>query len=390
MTQKPTLFLVALLAILAPEAAVALEVDREVLPRITVGGRSVATLDAVDHDSSGADETEINVEDSAILMRFDKRLYENGVAGAVFGFKESEDQVEFHQFHAFYWDRDKAAAIGRMQLRNLLIEFPILRDEDLLEYTHVGNASSNIEFDQRYGELVSFDWFIDRRIQRLGVWGATRRNGPSVAGPDGIDTWGMGYVYEQPEDLQYVKWIRHAGIMLDRQKVTTGAGDEWMSAVIAGIEFNLNMNPQSNWSAAVQIIRNQGIDGITAADVAHGNANAVSNRARAAYTSVVASLRHTARPHLLTRYQGAVTVAWKEYSDIPDATQWSVAPGFVYRLGQGVDLLGQVRYTDYDAGLGGGSDTTVQLGIAFSLEARFNDNIGERDSILNLEHGYIK
>jgi hypothetical protein len=30
------------------------------------------------------------------------------------------------------------------------------------------------------------------------------------------------------------------------------------------------------------------------------------------------------------------------------------------------------------------------LGMAFSLDAMFNDNIGERASILNLEHGYIQ
>jgi len=48
-------------------------------------------------------------------------------------------------------------------------------------------------------------------------------------------------------------------------------------------------------------------------------------------------------------------------------------------------------HTDYDSGLySGGNDTRVQFGIAFSLETRFNDTIGERNSILNLEHGYIK
>jgi hypothetical protein len=39
--------------------------------------------------------------------------------------------------------------------------------------------------------------------------------------------------------------------------------------------------------------------------------------------------------------------------------------------------------------LGGGTDRVVQIGLAFSLEATFNDNVGERDSILNREHGRI-
>ena len=33
---------------------------------------------------------------------------------------------------------------------------------------------------------------------------------------------------------------------------------------------------------------------------------------------------------------------------------------------------------------------SIQFGLVFSFDQRFNDNIGERKSILNLEHGYIQ
>jgi hypothetical protein len=155
-----------------------------------------------------------------------------------------------------------------------------------------------------------------------------------------------------------------------------------MNAAVAGIEFNLNADPSKNWSMGVQAIVNNGVDGVS-------SLTTIAEQASAKSTSLVASIRYTGRPHLLTRYQGAITLAYKDYSDFDQASQWSIAPNVVYRIGQGVDLLGQVKYTDYGAGLGDGSDTVVQLGIAFSLEAMFNDNIGERDSILNLEHGYI-
>ena len=162
-----------------------------------------------------------------------------------------------------------------------------------------------------------------------------------------------------------------------------------MDALIAGVEFNLNENPLSNWSMAVQAIANDGINGITASQVSH-TTGTVSARAQAKSNAFVAGIRYTRRPHLLTRWQAGLNVAYKDYSDLNDATQWSVAPNFAYRIGQGVDLLAQAKYTDYDTALGGGRDTAIQLGISFSLEATFNDNIGERDSILNLEHGYIK
>ena len=44
----------------------------------------------------------------------------------------------------------------------------------------------------------------------------------------------------------------------------------------------------------------------------------------------------------------------------------------------------------YSAAFGGGSDARLQLGLVFSSETVFSNNIGERDSILNLEHGFIQ
>lgn len=382
-----------LCALMAAQPALALEVDREVMPRITLGGRLIATLDNVDLETDEDAEDEINVSDSSLLVRLDKRMYDDGVAGAVIGFKEHDEEVTFHQLHAFYWNRDFEVSLGRTRLQNTLLEFPVARDEDLLDYAYVGNASSNEEFDQLYGSTVSLDWFIDRKIQSLGVWAGTRINGEETPtfdnAPDGADSYGGGYVYEQSEDLRYVTWLRHAGLLADRQKVEALGEEEWMTAVIAGAEFNLVMNPQSNWSLAVQGIASEGIDGLTLADLLDLT-DGVSNRARAKYRSYVTSLRYTARPNLLTRWQAALTVGYKDYSDFDDAEQTTIAPSLFYRLGQGVDLLAQYRRTSYGDALGEVTDNVAQLGIAFGLGATFNDNIGERASILNLEHGYIQ
>lgn len=386
MNMRNTLITVIVLLGLVATELPALEVDREVMPRITLGGRVIATMDYLDLDSDPDAKEEINLHDSSLLMRFDKRLYRDGVAGGIVGFKEKEHSVTFHELNAFYWNQNYQAQIGRTRLRNSILEFPLIRDEDLLSYTHVGNASSDEEFDQVYGDHLAFDWIVDKQIQKVGLWGATRANGEDAIfadAPYGIDSYGVGYTYEQPEDLVYIRRIRHAGIWLDRQEVETAGETEWMTAIIAGIEFNLNDDPTKNWSMALQAITNDGIDNVA-------SLASLSEQARAKSTAVVASIRYTGRPHLLTRYQGAITVAYKDYSDFNQAKQWSIVPSVVFRVGQGIDLLGQIKYTDYDAGLGDGSDTTIQLGIAFSLEAMFNDNIGERDSILNLEHGYIK
>ncbi len=375
--------LLAIIASVVTPAVLALEVDREVLPRIQLGGRIMSSVDVVDLDSDPNADTNINLEDSSLLLRFDKRMYSDGVAGATIGFTENKDAVAFHQLNGFYWNRDYAVTIGRSRLRNTLLEMPLMRDDDLLAYTHVGNASSDEEFDQIFGNLVSFDLFIDQKIQRVGLWVGTRRNDTYIVyanAPNGFDSMGASYIYEQPEDLRYVKRLRHAGLVVDGQKVETTAGEEWSLALIAGAEANLNIDPRRSWSLAGQAIVNQGVS----------DSPVVANLAASESTSMVLSLRYTGRPKLLTRYQAGLTFAHKDYADISKGSQWSVVSSAFYRLGQGVDLLAQLSYTDYGDGLGGGNDAVAQIGMAFSFDAMFNDNIGERDSILNLEHGYIQ
>jgi hypothetical protein len=140
---------------------------------------------------------------------------------------------------------------------------------------------------------------------------------------------------------------------------------------------------------ALQLIGNGGVAGITGADVTHSNPDHVMQRARAKSRAVVIALHHTRRPLLLTRWQGSVALAQKSYDDVDDAKQWSVVPALRYRLGAGVDLAAQASYTRFSDGLGGGSDRLVKAGLIFALDTTFNDTFGERDSLLNLEHGYL-
>ena len=202
---KRTIILLAGLLFIQP--VYSLEVDREVLPRITLGGRVISTMDWVERDSDPRADNEINVDDSALLLRLDKRTYGQAVAGAVLGFKEYAGDAVFHESHVFYWNRDYEFKLGRMRLPNTLIEFPTLRDDDLLTYTHVGNASSNEEFDQIYGELLDFSWFIDRKNQSLKAWLGSRGD-ENALGVSGLDSQGVGYVYAIPDFQDVVELIR--------------------------------------------------------------------------------------------------------------------------------------------------------------------------------------
>ncbi len=227
--------------------------------------------------------------DVSISMRVDKRLYGDGVAGAVLGFREDEDRVHFGDHYVFLWNHDLELRLGHAPLRNRIIEFPTLRDDDLLSATHVGNASSNANFDQTHGDVASVDGFIDG-VHALGLWAGSRVDEPALA-VTGLDTGGVSYVYAPPETLRYVNRVRHAGVLVDAQKVRSGSNEMWMNAVVAGIDVNLNANPAANWSLQTQLIAVAGTGAPNLATVASracakriaGRRRALHRTARAAY-----------------------------------------------------------------------------------------------------------
>ena len=72
------LMLAGACAVAASGAAVALEVDPEVLPEINIGGRGVVTANYRDRDlASGGNDNggELDVADSSLLLGFSKFLF---------------------------------------------------------------------------------------------------------------------------------------------------------------------------------------------------------------------------------------------------------------------------------------------------------------------------
>ena len=396
--QKLSTLLILSIVLIAQEGF-ALEVDREVMPRVTVGGRLIATPTITWNRGIAAvankEENGIDISDSSLLLRFDKRLYDGGVAGAKIGFSKPEaesdlnDDVFFNQLHAFFWNKDIEVILGRTQLHNTIVEFPTIRDDDLLSYTHAANLSSFAGNDQYqlFGDVMSFGWYVDA-TSTLTVWGSTRTETDALGeklDEFNLNTSGLSYVYQQAEELAYLKQLRHAGVLFDYQDVDGVSGDDNSWSVITGAEWNLNNDPRHNWSAAIQAIYNEGLDGATVS-----SANGLR---RTQSSALVGSVRLTERPKLLTRCQKSITIAYKNFDDV-NASQLSIIPNIVHRLGSGVDLLVQLNYTRLDDALatlaGYDSSYSVMAGLSFSFDMNFNDSIGERTSILDTEHSYIR
>ncbi len=396
-TVQRILVVMLLAAVVVPVQA--LEIDPAVPPEINLGGRGIVSLDGrrTDQIGGGSDsESSVNSADSSLLFGFSKYLFDSTSYGfGVIGLKlpdddtDLKDDVYLHEAHVGVGGRNYEIKLGRSRLGNTLIQFPTMRDDDLLAYAYVlnGSAQASAEEYQQFGGVAQATWWITPRLELSG--GFTARTETDVAGTreSTADFNGafLGVAYDVPEAIKFDRGIRYAGLRFDGQRVQdlgVGLPKDETTAVIGALVLNLSDDPEATWNLDLQAIANRG------AEVADLGSEAA--RARAKSRAVVAALRYGHRPALQTRWQAALVAGWKDYPDFDDAASYVLGPTYGYRLGAGVEFLAQYLYFKNDptlaAVLNRESEQRVQLGLLFAFDHTFNETVGERKSILNLEH----
>ena len=398
LTYGPTAIgLLAAIAIAIP--ATALEVDPHVPPEINFGGRALGTLVGGTQSntgtvtSAGEDDSGLDFSDSSLLFNFNKYLF-NGPPR--YGFatvglrrpdnaRELKDEIYLHEANVGIGNRAFEVKLGRTRLRNTLLTFPTVRDDDLLGFTHVANAATDVDTDvyEIFGGVADVQWWPTRTVATNIA--ATSRVVTDSAGDvvqDGkINGANVGIAYMLPQSLKFDRGLRFAGISWDAQQIDA-LDDERLNAYLAGFIYNLNSNPEADWVWETQWLASDGA----------GNAGLADKlgRARARSNAVVSALRFNHRPYLQTRWQAALTLAAKEYDDFDNAQTFAVAPSFVYRLGSGVDWVAQYIYTEQRGALatqtGIDSEQRFYTGLSFGFDYTLNESVAERGSILAVEH----
>ena len=404
MKAKMILGAVAAAILCAPPAA-ALELDPDVLPEINLGGTLLATpsFASTGRPAGGSkEEGDIEIEDSSLLLGFSKYLYDDAHYGfARFGLRvrgddsDFDDRVFLHQVVVGIGSKTSEEVFGRTNLMNTLVSFPTVRDGDLLEFTHVLNATANAHGEeyQVYGGVVRGNYYLGG-----GPWSIS---GQLTARPetnlDNLASHAMdattklngaaaGVAYTLPEAVKFDRGLRFAGLTLDVQRaedVNDNVGSNIIPALIGGASINLADDPERSWVLDLQGIYNRGA---TVPNLAQD-----VFRAQAESWSAVAAVRYLHRPLLQMRWQAALAVAYKDFAEFGDARSYAVLPSFAAHLGSGIDFVTQYRYLDNANGLAGATGVEdrhkVWLGLRFALSGTFNESVGERGSILELEHG---
>ena len=160
-----------------------------------------------------------------------------------------------------------------------------------------------------------------------------------------------------------------------------------LTSLVGAATFNIKPDPVHFIDLKTQVVQNFGFGEVK--DITDYN-----SYTRTKGTSYFGMLRYLNRKLERPRYQVSAGFGYKDFSNVGNNTnQWMIISNVFYRVGNNFDLLFQYRYNQNNGELIpllGESQHRFQAGIAYTFSKIFNNQFDNRNSILNLEHGYIK
>jgi len=373
----------------------------QVSPEIRLGARGVMSFN-VDARSDETSSAINDFSDTALLLGFRQKLYNKLRGQLVVGFQfpdaDSElGQVFYHQVFVKLENKSNMLKLGRSRVRSALIEFPTLRDDDALLFTDVLNPFSNGENteDNQYGNVIEGTHLFGQRVW-LRVHGEHFTESPvapATAEADfGLNALGLSLQYRVPETQMWNRpFLQQVGLGLnnfltDRRGFTSEI-DQALKNVSFSTILNVRADPVHFWDIRHQTIFNLGFDEIVRVDD-------FAAMARTKSVATFTSLRYLYRKLERPTAQLAVSLGYKAFPDLLNDTNQlqAVAYGF-YRLGENFDVGLQYQFLNYSGDLKtlfGDNEHRIQFSLVFAIDQTWNNQFDDRDSLLNLEHGYIQ
>ncbi len=372
----------------------------QVSPEIQLGARGVMSFNT---DITGNKKaTSVNdFSDTGLLLGFRQKMYGNFRGQLVIGlqFPDADSdlgQVFFHQTFIKIEDQKNILKMGRSRVLSALIEFPTLRDDDALLLTDVLNpfsSGANTE-DNQYGNVIEASHVFAQRywVRLHGEHFTKSPKAPLSSETDfSLNALGLALEYRVPETQIWNRpRIQQLGLSLnnfltDRKGYSNRFDRTLKNILVSGI-FNLWPDPVYFVDARFQVVYNLGFD-----DVKRINTFYDLTRATAAahFFSLRFLYRKLERPTLQLALSGGFNV----FPNLTRETrQWQVIANAFYRLGENFDLALQIQHSQFSGDLKamyGKSETRFQFGFVYSVDQRWNKQFDDRNSLLNLEHGYI-
>ncbi len=372
----------------------------QVSPEIQLGARGVMSFN-IDSQSGKTTSAVNDFSDSGLLTGFRQKLYNNYRGQLVIGFQFPDadsdlGQLFFHQTFIKIENKSNILKMGRSRVQSALIEFPTLRDDDALFYSDVSNpfvTGENSE-DNQYGNVIELAHIFGQRywLRFHGEHFTETPVLPATTETDfSLNAIGASIEYRVPETQIWNRpFLQQIGIginnfLTDRPGYTSEF-DQALKIISFSTILNLKPDPVNFVDIRHQTIFNTGFDEVS-------GLNNYYDMTRAKSLATFTSLRYLYRKLERPMAQLSLSVGYKTFPNLKnDSDQWQVIASSFYRIGENFDAGFQIQYKRFNGNLKsifGKEETRFQFGFVYSIDQLWNKQFDSRESLLNLEHGYI-
>ncbi len=378
----------------------AASVEAEVSPEIQLGARGVMSLN-VDSKNNQTTDAISDFSDTDFMVGFRQKMYNKFRGQLVIGFQFPDadsdlGQVFFHQTFIKIENKSNIFKMGRSRVKTTLLDFPLLRDDDALLLTTALNPFSSGENseDHQYGNVIEFIHLFSQRYQ-LQVHAEHFRKTPKTLGVAetdfGLNALGFVLQYKVPQSQRWNRSIIQSVSIGTNNFLTDRPGfsseyDQALKNILFSFAINLKPDPVHFWDLRSQTIYNSGFR-----EVQEINEFGDLTRTEAIgnYSSIRYLYRKMERPSLQVAFSGGYK---KFLNTIQPSKLFQIASSIFYRIGENFDVGLQIQYKDFSGDLKnlyGDNETRIQFSLIYSIDQLWNNQFDDRESLLNLEHGYI-
>ncbi|MBU0696785.1 MAG: hypothetical protein KKE39_09725 [Bacteroidetes bacterium] len=401
------IFFIPLLVLLGSTyTAKAQSEGEEVLPQIEIGFKTITTGNYYNNKGNASlnipilnegDQVLSDFSDSYLMLGVSQKLYRGWRGQMVMGLTFPDvnsglGQVFYNQVMLKVENQKNIIKLGRSTSQSTLAQFSTFRDDDAIQYNYVLNPFSGgiNSQDNQYANVIEYTHILGQRfyVTFHGENYADFQN-PSQLGINGL---GGSVLYRMPQSQVWNRNVlQQVGFSVNNfinTPVDLNNGQKkTLTNLLATATFNLLPDPVHFIDFKIQAVKNFGLKDVK--DIMD-----YTSYSRTKSTAVFGMLRYLNRKLERPRYQISAGVGYKTFSDIGnDTKQWMLISNAFYRIGNNFDLLVQYKYNQNNGELKpllGNNQQRFQMGIAYTFNKIFNNQFDDRNSILNLEHGYIK
>ncbi len=365
-------------------------------PEIEISGKGVTSAN-FNLGSGQPSSVVADFSDSTVLFGLRQKLYSDWRSLMVMGVQLPDadsglGDIFLSQTFLQLEDQFQMVKIGRSNARTALIGFPTLRDDDALSFNYVLNPFSggkNTQ-DHQYANVLEYSRVFDQR------WWLTAHgeNFIDFQNPNqfSLNAIGAAFEYKVPESQIWNRDIlQYAGIsfynFLTEKDGQLNPFTTSLKNLAAGVRLNVLPDPVHFVDLRAQAIYNLGF-----ADIKTIESYADYTRANA--LASFASVRYLYRPLERPLFQASLGAGFRLFpGNANQSSEWTAIANAFYRLGENLDLGLQYRFLNTQGDLKqirGADEHRIQLALVYSFDMTFFDQFDNRNSLLNLEHSYLK